>query len=44
MSGGTKGLSGGLMDDIEFGRPFVLARDVDHSGASGTGVVADGVR
>jgi hypothetical protein len=26
-----------------FARPFVLARDVDHTGASGTGIVADGV-
>ncbi len=32
------------MDEIEFGRPFALARDVDHSGPSGTGIVADGVR
>jgi hypothetical protein len=30
-------------DGITFGRAFVLARAVDHTGASGTGVVADGV-
>jgi hypothetical protein len=30
-------------DGITFGRAFVLARAVDHTGASGTGIVADGI-
>jgi hypothetical protein len=29
--------------DIQFGRPFVLVRDTDISGVSGTGVVANGI-
>jgi len=29
--------------DLTFGRPFVLARDADPTGTSGTGIVADGV-
>ncbi|MFF0597861.1 hypothetical protein [Streptomyces antibioticus] len=31
------------MSDMVFGRPFVLRRDRDLSGVSGTGIVADGV-
>ncbi|MFI2078702.1 hypothetical protein, partial [Streptomyces triculaminicus] len=30
-------------DPIQFGRPFVLQRDHDVTGVSGTGIVADGV-
>ncbi|MFJ9114443.1 hypothetical protein ACIRJO_02720 [Streptomyces sp. NPDC102394] len=30
-------------DPIDFGRPFVLQRDRDISGVSGTGIVADGI-
>lgn len=29
--------------DIQFGKPFVLARDTDVSGVSGTGIVANGI-
>lgn len=29
--------------DVQFGRPFVLVRDTDVSGVSGTGVVANGI-
>ncbi|MFJ5804835.1 hypothetical protein [Streptomyces sp. NPDC093093] len=29
---------------IQFGRPFVLVRDTDVSGVSGTGVVANGIQ
>ena len=28
--------------DVQFGRPFILVRDQDVSGVSGTGIVADG--
>ncbi|NML55331.1 hypothetical protein HHL19_16295 [Streptomyces sp. R302] len=31
------------LPDIQFGRPFVLVRDVDVSGVSGTGIVANGI-
>lgn len=30
--------------DVQFGRPFVLVRDTDVSGVSGTGVVANGIQ
>lgn len=31
------------MNDLTFGRPFILQRDRDISGVSGTGIVADGI-
>ncbi|MFE4658128.1 hypothetical protein ACFRFJ_15765 [Streptomyces hydrogenans] len=31
------------LTDIQFGRPFVLVRDIDVSGVSGTGIVANGI-
>ncbi|PVC73503.1 hypothetical protein [Streptomyces sp. CS081A] len=30
--------------DVQFGRPFVLVRDADISGVSGTGIVANGIQ
>ncbi|MFJ4365104.1 hypothetical protein ACIP4S_13230 [Streptomyces chartreusis] len=32
-----------MTDQISFGRPFVLRRDRDISGVSGTGIIADGI-
>lgn len=31
------------LSDVQFGKPFVLVRDTDVSGVSGTGVVANGI-
>ncbi|MFE3657241.1 hypothetical protein [Streptomyces sp. NPDC059165] len=30
--------------DVQFGKPFVLVRDTDVSGVSGTGVIANGIQ